>query len=184
MKIYWGNEGISPHILILGFRCRWVVSFTPWVIYPQWRNTRYSLDMRLAGCEEVQVQLPRILIDSTRWKWVLSFTIRPFYPRHTLDKRVGRSVWWLREKVLSLLFFLSWIQVVQHLAYWLSYTGPHYRQCRVTFQLVGHNKRRNALTVPGMRGAGQFTENLCTTQISLKGYIQLSNHDLNPGPET
>jgi len=30
MKTYWGGVGIEPHILNIGTRWRWVVSFTPW----------------------------------------------------------------------------------------------------------------------------------------------------------
>jgi hypothetical protein len=46
MKAYWGSEGIAPHILDLGTRWRWVVSFMPWPLYPQ-----YPLDRRLGGLQ-------------------------------------------------------------------------------------------------------------------------------------
>jgi hypothetical protein len=37
MKAYWGNGSIAPHIFDLCTICRWVVSFTPWSLYPQER---------------------------------------------------------------------------------------------------------------------------------------------------
>jgi hypothetical protein len=37
MKTYWGSGGIAPHILDLGIRWRWVVSFTPRPLYPKER---------------------------------------------------------------------------------------------------------------------------------------------------
>jgi hypothetical protein len=39
MKAYWRTEGTAPHILGLGIRRRWVVSFTPRPLYPQERAT-------------------------------------------------------------------------------------------------------------------------------------------------
>jgi hypothetical protein len=33
MKAYWGSGRIGPHILNLGTRWRWMVSFTPWPLY-------------------------------------------------------------------------------------------------------------------------------------------------------
>jgi hypothetical protein len=47
MKAYWESGCTVPHILDLGTRWRWVVSFTPWSLYPQGRNLRYPLDRRL-----------------------------------------------------------------------------------------------------------------------------------------
>jgi len=45
-----GSEDIiSPHILILGTRRRWFISFTPWPLYSQGKNPRYPLDSRLGG---------------------------------------------------------------------------------------------------------------------------------------
>jgi len=41
MKAYWGSGGIGPPILDLGTRWRWVVSFMPRPLYPQ-----YLLDRR------------------------------------------------------------------------------------------------------------------------------------------
>jgi hypothetical protein len=35
MNAYWGTRGIALLILNLGIRCRRVVSFTPWLIYPR-----------------------------------------------------------------------------------------------------------------------------------------------------
>jgi hypothetical protein len=44
MKAYWGNV----HILGLGTRWSWVVSFTPRPLYPQGESPWYPLDRRLA----------------------------------------------------------------------------------------------------------------------------------------
>jgi hypothetical protein len=49
MKAYWGSGGITPRILDLGTRWRWVVSFTPQLIYPQGKSPWYPLDRRLGG---------------------------------------------------------------------------------------------------------------------------------------
>jgi hypothetical protein len=59
MKIYWkGRRGcicIAPHILNLGTRWRWVVSFMPWPLYPQ--GNYLGLNRRLVGPQ--------------RWSWTL-----------------------------------------------------------------------------------------------------------------
>jgi len=49
MKTYWGIGGISPRILNLGIRWRWVVSFTPRPIYSRVNSLLYPLDRRLGG---------------------------------------------------------------------------------------------------------------------------------------
>jgi hypothetical protein len=49
MKAYWRSEGIAPHILDLGTRWRWVVTFTSWPLYPQEKSSWYPLDRRLGG---------------------------------------------------------------------------------------------------------------------------------------
>jgi hypothetical protein len=49
MKAYWGSERISPRILDLGTRLRWVVRFTLRPLYPQVKSLWYPLDRRLNG---------------------------------------------------------------------------------------------------------------------------------------
>jgi hypothetical protein len=49
MKTYWGSGGIAPHILDLGTKCRWVVSFTPRSLYLQCKSPCYPLLRRLGG---------------------------------------------------------------------------------------------------------------------------------------
>jgi hypothetical protein len=49
MNAYWRNGGIAPHIIELGTRWRWVVSFTFRRLYPQGKSSLYSLDRRLFG---------------------------------------------------------------------------------------------------------------------------------------
>jgi hypothetical protein len=49
MKVYWGVEVKLTHFFHLSTRWRWVVSFTPWPLYPQGRSPRYPLDRRLVG---------------------------------------------------------------------------------------------------------------------------------------
>jgi hypothetical protein len=49
MKTYWGSGGIAPHILDLGTRWRWMVSFTSRQLYLQGKNPLYPLDRRLGG---------------------------------------------------------------------------------------------------------------------------------------
>jgi hypothetical protein len=69
MKEYWGSGSIAPHILHLGIRWRFVVSFTPLPLYPQGKRPWYTLDRRLhgtksrsgRGCEQKNYQpLPEI----------------------------------------------------------------------------------------------------------------------------
>jgi hypothetical protein len=47
----FGSGSIAPHILYLGTRCRWVVSFNPWAFYPQGNSPWYPLDRRLGGTQ-------------------------------------------------------------------------------------------------------------------------------------
>jgi hypothetical protein len=49
MKAYCESGGIAPRILDLGTRCRWVVSFTIRLLYPQGKSPWYPLDRRLGG---------------------------------------------------------------------------------------------------------------------------------------
>jgi hypothetical protein len=46
-----GSGCIGPHFLNLGSSWRWVVSFTPLPLYPQGKNTRSSLNKRIAGLQ-------------------------------------------------------------------------------------------------------------------------------------
>jgi hypothetical protein len=47
----WRCGDTAPHILALGSRWRWVVSFTPRSIYLQRKSLRYPMDMRLGGSQ-------------------------------------------------------------------------------------------------------------------------------------
>jgi hypothetical protein len=49
MEVYWENGSISPRILDLGTRWRWVVSFMSQPLYPQEKGPWYPLDRRLGG---------------------------------------------------------------------------------------------------------------------------------------
>jgi hypothetical protein len=49
VKTYWRSGGIAPRIPNFATSWRWVVSFTPWPLYPQWKNACYPLDRRLGG---------------------------------------------------------------------------------------------------------------------------------------
>jgi hypothetical protein len=46
-----GSDGTAPRILNLGTRWRWVVSFTPWPLYPQRKSPWYPLNRRLGGTQ-------------------------------------------------------------------------------------------------------------------------------------
>jgi hypothetical protein len=46
-----GSGGITPRILDLGTRWRWVVSFTPRLLYPQGKSPWYPLGRRLGGAQ-------------------------------------------------------------------------------------------------------------------------------------
>jgi hypothetical protein len=49
MKVYWESGGIAPRIIDLGTGWRWVVSFTPRLLYPKGNSLLYTLDRRLGG---------------------------------------------------------------------------------------------------------------------------------------
>jgi hypothetical protein len=46
---YWESGDITPRILNLGTRWRWVFSFTARSLYPRRKSPRYPLDGRLGG---------------------------------------------------------------------------------------------------------------------------------------
>jgi hypothetical protein len=74
---YWGSGGIAPHILDLGTRSRWVVSFTPWLFYPQRKSPWYPSYSRLGG--------PRASLDAVVKRKVTApaGTGTPDYPVHS-----------------------------------------------------------------------------------------------------
>jgi hypothetical protein len=45
----WGSGGIDPHIVDLGIGWRWVVSFTPLLLYPRGKSPLVPSDRRLGG---------------------------------------------------------------------------------------------------------------------------------------
>jgi len=49
MKAYWGSGGITPRILELGTRWKWVVRFTLRPLYPQGKSPWFPLCRRLGG---------------------------------------------------------------------------------------------------------------------------------------
>jgi len=49
MKAYWWSGGADPRFLDLGNRCRWVVRFTPWLLYNHRKSHWYPLDKMLGG---------------------------------------------------------------------------------------------------------------------------------------
>jgi hypothetical protein len=51
MKAYLGSGGIASRILDLGTRWRWMVSFTPLLLYLQGNGPWHPLDRRLGGLQ-------------------------------------------------------------------------------------------------------------------------------------
>jgi hypothetical protein len=49
MKAYWVSGGIASRILDHGIRWRWVISFTPLLLYPHGKSPWYPLVRRLGG---------------------------------------------------------------------------------------------------------------------------------------
>jgi hypothetical protein len=45
------RERIALRILNLGARWSWVISFTPWTLYPQGKSPSYTLNRRLGGSQ-------------------------------------------------------------------------------------------------------------------------------------
>jgi hypothetical protein len=51
VKGYWRSEGITPCILNLGARWRWLISFTTRPFYPQRKSPWYQLTWRMGGAQ-------------------------------------------------------------------------------------------------------------------------------------
>jgi hypothetical protein len=49
MKAYWGVEVLLHSFFVFATRWKWVVSFTPWPLYPQGKSPWYPLDKRMGG---------------------------------------------------------------------------------------------------------------------------------------
>jgi hypothetical protein len=92
-----GSGGIDLHILDLGTRWRWVVSFAPWPLYSQGKNPWYLLDRRPGGPqnrsggggEEKNSQpLPGIeslIIQPVAQRYTTELSCLPVLPRFTDD---------------------------------------------------------------------------------------------------
>jgi hypothetical protein len=72
----------STHIFDLGTRCRWVVSFTPRLLYPQGKSPRYPLDRRLYGPQSHSWRGSEEKIPSPHWE---------SNPRTSIVQLVARS---------------------------------------------------------------------------------------------
>jgi hypothetical protein len=58
MKMYWGNGGTDPRMLLnLGTRCRSVVSLTPLPLYRRGRSPRYRLGTGLGGPQSQELNI-------------------------------------------------------------------------------------------------------------------------------
>lgn len=51
-KVYRGNGGKAPHILHLGTRWMWTVSFMLWLFHPYRKNLWHMLNSRLGGPQD------------------------------------------------------------------------------------------------------------------------------------
>jgi hypothetical protein len=51
-----GSGCIDPYFLDLDTSWKWVVSFTPWPLYPRGKSTWYTLDRRLGGSQSQCIQ--------------------------------------------------------------------------------------------------------------------------------
>jgi hypothetical protein len=51
MKAYRESGCTAPHILVLGTRWRWMVSFTPRPLYPRRKSPWYPSDRRIGGAQ-------------------------------------------------------------------------------------------------------------------------------------
>jgi hypothetical protein len=72
MKMYWNSGGTAPHILDLGTKWRWVVSFTPRPLYPLGKSAWHPLDRRLCEPQSlldavVKRKIPSPCRDSNPW---------------------------------------------------------------------------------------------------------------------
>jgi hypothetical protein len=72
MEVCCGSGGITPRILDLGTRWRWVVSFTPRPLYPQGKNPWYPLDRRLGGPRSQSGRasaVHKLTLECTQYIW-------------------------------------------------------------------------------------------------------------------
>jgi hypothetical protein len=113
MKAYWRSGDIAPRIIDLGTRWRWVVSFTPWPLYPQGKSPPYPLDRRLSGPQsrsghgaEVKNSQPHRDSNSNH------STVQPVVSRYT--------DWAIHLKITSLLTQLSRIALSGQYWFWLN----------------------------------------------------------------
>jgi hypothetical protein len=114
-----GRELRTAGVTNLGTRRRWVVSFTPRLLYSpgnsppprtNWIRSRRCGEDIPFPCQEFNRYLsviinnhylmtvegiaPHCLGSGTRWRWVVSFTLGPFYPRgksprYPPDRKLG-----------------------------------------------------------------------------------------------
>jgi hypothetical protein len=84
-KAYWGSEGIAPRNLDFGVRWRWLVNFTPLLLYPQGKSPWYPLNRRLGGPQsrsgrggEEEKKLPALAGNKTP-------IIQPIAQRYTTE---------------------------------------------------------------------------------------------------
>jgi hypothetical protein len=104
----WGSGGISPTILDLGTRWRWVVSFTPRPLYPQGKSPWYPLnyentqsvlrkDFILAYETKAKAQRSEVEFEVNFHNSTNSFTKKHFHSRkrnkrgNTLDLYTGNT---------------------------------------------------------------------------------------------
>jgi len=113
-----GSGGIAPLSLQLGTRGRWVVSFTPWSLYPRVKSPCYPLD-RLSGpqtqsgrgVEEWSLSLPLPGIEPCLpTRNLVSILTEPLQPLWRFWKRGPQNILsaWNRETESSRALFGLW----------------------------------------------------------------------------
>jgi hypothetical protein len=69
MKTYWWSGGIVPHLLDLGTRWKWVVSFTSQPLYPQRKSPGTHWIGGWVGPRAVLDMVVKRKIPSPHWEW-------------------------------------------------------------------------------------------------------------------
>jgi len=125
MKAYRGSGAISPLILNLSTRCRWMVDLTPQLLYPCWKKPLYTLKGRLGGPQNLSVCFGEYEIQC----WALcSLQRHDIYTKFFYNQLFQRSkwvrmvAWWLHKPRFLSFMKEGWLKIVMHMINFVSFS--------------------------------------------------------------
>jgi hypothetical protein len=136
METYWGSGGISPRILDLGTRWRWIVSFTARPRYPQgksplprthWRKLQIQLEEPCFSNSPLKNSVPCYPLQTERTK-IFGKSLQKLArePNRPLGLRRGRLMmikasiycclllWWSSLTSFNQMIYLSSLRELPH----------------------------------------------------------------------